>query len=127
MNLEQIMHSTDIPETLATQIVSFNALCNRLEALTEMENITLTNDGAFADTSYSVKKNIILRAFEKQAHIIFAQITEHAPDNTDLLRYFSGKLETIYDRLKTNAALQLNIMGEINRILSLQEAPKSCH
>ncbi len=127
MTLDEIIISGSLSEALSANIYSFDALCTRLNALTEMENMTLASDGAFADTAYSITKNMLLRTFEKQAHQMFELISNEIPPNVDALHYFSDKLENIYNQLKVNTELQLGIMREINRVLALQEAPRSCH
>lgn len=129
MTLEQILISSgNMSQDLSTRLYEFDALCNRVYALTAMENMTMMSDGAFSETSYSIKKNMLLRTFEKEAHEIFDLIgKEEKHTDTELLKYFSNKLEDIYNRLKVNTKLQLDIIADINRILSLQETQESCH
>ena len=127
MTLEEMMISGTLSQDLSVVIFDFDELCTRLTALTEMENTTLDEDGIFADTAYSVTKNILLRSFENKAGHIFDLIANEDPPNLDALHYFSNRLEHIYEKLKINTELQMGIMREINRILALQEAPKSCH
>ena len=127
MTKEPVLISGDISETLSEHIVNFDVLCRRLTALTEMENMTLAADGVFADTSYSIKKNMLLRLFEKEASHVLTLISNEVPPNVDALRYFSKKLENVYNQLKINTELQVSIMSEINRTLAAQEASQSCH
>lgn len=127
MTQEPIIISGDLSEKLSGHIADFDVLCRRLTALTEMENMTLASEGIFADTSHSIKKNMLLRLFEREAAQVLMLISNEIPPNVDALRYFAGKLESIYNQLKINTKLQLSIMGEINQTLATQEASQSCH
>ena len=132
MTLEQILISSgSISQDLSTRLYEFDALCNRVSALTAMENTTMASDGVFAETTSAIKKNMLLRKFEEEAREILGLMgAEDNDTNTDLLQYFSGRLENIYKNLKINTKLQLGIIADINRILSLQELqelPESCH
>lgn len=127
MTLEEMMISGTLSQDLSVVIFDFDDLCTRLTVLTEMENMSLAEDGIFADTAYSITKNILLKTFENKAGHVFDLIANEDPPNLDALHYFSGRLENIYAQLKMNTELQAGIMREINRILALQEATTSCH
>lgn len=125
MTLEEAIAASNISQNLSARLYEFDTLCTRICALTEMENESLTAEGAFSDMSYAVKKNMLLRFFEREANDLLGErdlFTE-----TTLLTYIQRCLKKVHNILNKNTKIQKNIMLEIDRILSSQETRTSCH